>query len=103
MGLISHVGKNTGCGHYVAHIRKDGRWAIFDGRKVKPGQCSVRCDVAQCEATKGEAKQSNAGCNVIRCNAIQCNAARRRTSSFVECLFFSFHAVCPFFFHVVLC
>lgn len=34
MGFISHVGKNTGCGHYVAHIRKDGRWAIFDDRKV---------------------------------------------------------------------
>lgn len=34
-GFISHVGKNTGCGHYVAHIRKDGRWAIFDDRKVR--------------------------------------------------------------------
>ena len=34
VGFISHVGKNTGCGHYVAHIRKDGRWAIFDDRKV---------------------------------------------------------------------
>lgn len=28
------MGKNTGCGHYVAHIRKEGRWAIFDDRKV---------------------------------------------------------------------
>lgn len=34
VGFISHVGKNTGCGHYVAHMRKDGRWAIFDDRKV---------------------------------------------------------------------
>ncbi|CAN0301513.1 unnamed protein product, partial [Ectocarpus fasciculatus] len=34
VGFISHVGKNTGCGHYVAHIRKEGRWAIFDDRKV---------------------------------------------------------------------
>ena len=34
VGFVSHVGKNTGCGHYVAHIRKDGRWVIFDDRKV---------------------------------------------------------------------
>lgn len=34
VGFISHIGKNTSCGHYVAHIRKDGRWAIFDDRKV---------------------------------------------------------------------
>lgn len=42
MGLISHVGKNTGCGHYVAHIRKDGRWAIFDDRKVNDLGNAVR-------------------------------------------------------------
>ncbi|CAM9616195.1 unnamed protein product [Chrysoparadoxa australica] len=34
VGFISHVGKNTGCGHYVAHIKKDNRWVIFDDRKV---------------------------------------------------------------------
>ena len=34
-GLVSHIGSNTGCGHYVAHIReKDGRWVIFDDEKV---------------------------------------------------------------------
>jgi len=34
VGFISHVGRNTTCGHYVAHIKKEGRWAIFDDEKV---------------------------------------------------------------------
>jgi ubiquitin carboxyl-terminal hydrolase 5/13 len=34
VGLISHIGKNTGSGHYVAHLIKDGRWVIFDDEKV---------------------------------------------------------------------
>jgi ubiquitin carboxyl-terminal hydrolase 5/13 len=33
-GIVSHLGKNTGCGHYVAHIKKDGRWVIFNDMKV---------------------------------------------------------------------
>ena len=34
-GLVSHIGANTGCGHYVAHLRdKDGAFAIFDDEKV---------------------------------------------------------------------
>ena len=34
MGFVSHVGKNLGSGHYVAHIKKGGQWAIFDDQKV---------------------------------------------------------------------
>jgi ubiquitin carboxyl-terminal hydrolase 5/13 len=34
VGIISHMGSNTACGHYVAHIRKAGRWAIFNDEKV---------------------------------------------------------------------
>lgn len=34
VGFISHIGKNLGSGHYVAHIKKGGRWAIFDDQKV---------------------------------------------------------------------
>jgi len=34
IGLISHVGKDTGCGHYVCHIRKDDRWVIYNDEKV---------------------------------------------------------------------
>lgn len=26
LAMISHMGSNTACGHYVAHIKKDGRW-----------------------------------------------------------------------------
>ena len=34
MGMVSHIGKNTGSGHYVAHIKKDGQWVIFNDEKV---------------------------------------------------------------------
>lgn len=34
IGLVSHIGTSTHCGHYVAHIYKDGRWAIFNDEKV---------------------------------------------------------------------
>ncbi|PSC74028.1 ubiquitin carboxyl-terminal hydrolase 5 isoform X1 [Micractinium conductrix] len=33
-GIISHMGANTACGHYVAHIRKGGRWVLFNDEKV---------------------------------------------------------------------
>ena len=35
LGIISHMGRNTECGHYVAHIKKDGRWVLFNDEKVK--------------------------------------------------------------------
>ncbi len=34
IGFISHIGKNTSSGHYVAHIIKKGQWVIFNDRKV---------------------------------------------------------------------
>lgn len=34
VAFISHIGNQTSCGHYVAHIRKDGRWAIFNDETV---------------------------------------------------------------------
>lgn len=34
IGIVSHIGTSTHCGHYVAHIRKDGRWTIFNDDKV---------------------------------------------------------------------
>ncbi|KAG2483306.1 hypothetical protein HYH03_017809 [Edaphochlamys debaryana] len=34
MGFISHMGSNLACGHYVAHIKKEGRWVIFNDEKV---------------------------------------------------------------------
>jgi ubiquitin carboxyl-terminal hydrolase 5/13 len=33
-GMISHIGRNTGSGHYVAHLKKDGKWVIFNDEKV---------------------------------------------------------------------
>lgn len=33
-GLISHIGKHTGSGHYVCHLKKDGKWVIFNDEKV---------------------------------------------------------------------
>lgn len=32
--FISHMGTSTMVGHYVCHIRKDGRWVIFNDEKV---------------------------------------------------------------------
>ena len=32
--VVSHMGANTACGHYVAHVKTDGRWCIFNDRKV---------------------------------------------------------------------
>ena len=34
IGFISHIGRNTASGHYLAHIKKGGRWVIFDDQKV---------------------------------------------------------------------
>jgi ubiquitin carboxyl-terminal hydrolase 5/13 len=34
LGFISHLGKNTGCGHYVVHLKKDDQWVLFNDRKV---------------------------------------------------------------------
>ncbi|KAK6946790.1 Zinc finger, UBP-type [Dillenia turbinata] len=34
LGFVSHIGTSTHCGHYVAHIHKDGRWVIFNDDKV---------------------------------------------------------------------
>ncbi|KAL5014809.1 hypothetical protein ScPMuIL_009079 [Solemya velum] len=34
LAFISHMGTSTMVGHYVCHIRKDGRWVIFNDEKV---------------------------------------------------------------------
>jgi len=34
VAFISHIGNHTSCGHYVAHILKDGRWVIFNDETV---------------------------------------------------------------------
>jgi len=34
VGFISHMGSNTSCGHYVCHLKKDGRWVLHNDRKV---------------------------------------------------------------------
>ncbi|KAL1197359.1 Ubiquitin carboxyl-terminal hydrolase 14 [Cardamine amara subsp. amara] len=33
-GIVSHMGTSVHCGHYVAHILKEGRWVIFNDSKV---------------------------------------------------------------------
>eukprot|EP00172_Hildenbrandia_rubra_P000119 Plantae.Rhodophyta-Hildenbrandia_rubra.ctg10527.p1 GENE.Plantae.Rhodophyta-Hildenbrandia_rubra.ctg10527~~Plantae.Rhodophyta-Hildenbrandia_rubra.ctg10527.p1 ORF type:complete len:392 (-),score=73.26 Plantae.Rhodophyta-Hildenbrandia_rubra.ctg10527:2425-3429(-) len=38
VGFASHMGKNTGCGHYVAHIKKEGRFVLFNDEKVAISQ-----------------------------------------------------------------
>ncbi|XP_031500642.1 ubiquitin carboxyl-terminal hydrolase 14 isoform X1 [Nymphaea colorata] len=34
VAFISHMGTSTHCGHYVAHVLKEGRWVIFNDAKV---------------------------------------------------------------------
>ena len=34
LGFISHMGSNTACGHYVCHLKKEGRWVLYNDRKV---------------------------------------------------------------------
>ncbi len=35
VGIVSHMGGSTACGHYVAHAVKEGRWVIFNDEKVR--------------------------------------------------------------------
>lgn len=32
--IISHIGRNTDHGHYVCHVKKEGRWVFFNDDKV---------------------------------------------------------------------
>mmetsp|Transcript_26319 Transcript_26319/g.29116 ORF Transcript_26319/g.29116 Transcript_26319/m.29116 type:complete len:201 (+) Transcript_26319:97-699(+) len=34
VGMISHIGKHTGSGHYVAHLKRENDWVIFNDEKV---------------------------------------------------------------------
>ena len=34
VGMISHIGKHTGSGHYVAHVKRNDKWVIFNDEKV---------------------------------------------------------------------
>lgn len=38
MGFASHIGSSTNCGHYVAHIVKDGKFVLFNDAKVAASQ-----------------------------------------------------------------
>ena len=33
-GFITHLGASASCGHYVAHVRKNGEWIYFNDQKV---------------------------------------------------------------------
>jgi ubiquitin carboxyl-terminal hydrolase 5/13 len=33
-GVVSHMGGNTACGHYVAHVKSRGEWCIFNDERV---------------------------------------------------------------------
>eukprot|EP00123_Amoebidium_parasiticum_P018329 comp24172_c0_seq1/m.44156 comp24172_c0_seq1/g.44156 ORF comp24172_c0_seq1/g.44156 comp24172_c0_seq1/m.44156 type:complete len:877 (-) comp24172_c0_seq1:625-3255(-) len=34
IGFISHMGTSTACGHYVCHVKKEGRYVLFNDEKV---------------------------------------------------------------------
>ena len=35
LGIVSHMGSNTACGHYVCHLKKAQGWVIYNDRKVR--------------------------------------------------------------------
>ena len=34
MAMVSHIGPNLDHGHYVCHVKKGGKWALFDDDRV---------------------------------------------------------------------
>lgn len=42
VGFISHMGRSTLSGHYVCHIRKNGRWILFNDEKVAVSESPPR-------------------------------------------------------------
>jgi ubiquitin carboxyl-terminal hydrolase 5/13 len=38
VGFASHIGSNTACGHYVAHIKKGGQFVLYNDDKVAVSQ-----------------------------------------------------------------
>lgn len=46
--IISHMGANTACGHYVAHIKKDGRWVQSHNLHMHVVACDGRRLLLQC-------------------------------------------------------
>jgi len=34
VGIVTHLGKSTGMGHYVTHLLKEGKWILFNDNKV---------------------------------------------------------------------
>eukprot|EP01125_Pyxidicula_operculata_P012178 TRINITY_DN3996_c0_g1_i1.p1 TRINITY_DN3996_c0_g1~~TRINITY_DN3996_c0_g1_i1.p1 ORF type:complete len:804 (-),score=233.06 TRINITY_DN3996_c0_g1_i1:27-2411(-) len=38
LGFVTHMGKNTQCGHYVAHVLVDGKWIIYNDSHVAESQ-----------------------------------------------------------------
>jgi ubiquitin carboxyl-terminal hydrolase 5/13 len=38
VGFASHIGSNTACGHYVAHIKKEGQFVLYNDDKVAVSQ-----------------------------------------------------------------
>lgn len=38
IAFISHMGSSSMVGHYVCHIKKEGRWVIFNDEKVAVSQ-----------------------------------------------------------------
>lgn len=40
--FVSHMGSSTACGHYVAHVKEDARWILFNDSKVAVSQTPPR-------------------------------------------------------------
>lgn len=38
VAFVSHMGRNTGSGHYVCHIKREGKWVLYNDAKVALSQ-----------------------------------------------------------------
>ena len=40
VAIVSHIGKTTAAGHYVAHVKRGGRWVFCNDRSVTLSQAT---------------------------------------------------------------
>jgi hypothetical protein len=65
VGFVSHMGSNTACGHYVAHV-------LVDGRYVNRGKCLAAAQTCSCALM------------VYICALLPCQLSRRCSYTYIN-------------------
>lgn len=61
VGFASHMGPNLGSGHYVAHVKKNGRWVLFNDKKVREAAGRAQRDETRGQGTEVGAPRAGRG------------------------------------------